>query len=102
MRSEWNLWPAERTEPCRRPVPRFTPSARFGIGLRETRVRREARRDRLLMLLAVSRALLTLLGADSERSGLDAYLKVNTVKHRTHSLFRQGYRLVRMPSHHAG
>jgi hypothetical protein len=63
---------------------------RFGMGLRETRVRKEARRDRLLMLLAVSRALLTLLGAASERSGLDAYLKVNTVKHRTHSLFRQG------------
>lgn len=63
---------------------------RFGLGLRETRVRKEARRDRLLMLLALSRALLTLLGAASERSGLDAYLKANTVKHRTHSLFRQG------------
>ena len=42
------------------------------------------------MLLAVAQALLTLLGAASERSGLDAYLKVNTVKRRTHSLFRQG------------
>jgi hypothetical protein len=63
---------------------------RFGMGLRETRIRKEARRDRLLMLLALAQALLTLLGAASERSGLDDYLKVNTVKRRTHSLFRQG------------
>lgn len=63
---------------------------RFGMGLRQTRIRKPARRDRLLMLLAVAQALLTLLGAASERSGLDAYLKVNTVKRRTHSLFRQG------------
>lgn len=63
---------------------------RFGMGLRETRIRREARRDRLLMLLALGQALLTLLGAASERAGLDAYLKVNTVKRRTHSLYRQG------------
>jgi hypothetical protein len=63
---------------------------RFGMGLRATHIRSEARRDRLLMLLAIAQALLTLLGAASERSGLDAYLKVNTVKRRTHSLFRQG------------
>jgi hypothetical protein len=63
---------------------------RFGLGLRHTRIRHPARRDRLLMLLALAQALLTLLGAASERSGLDAYLKVNTVKYRTHSLFRQG------------
>jgi hypothetical protein len=63
---------------------------RYGMGLRATHIRSEARRDRLLMLLAISQALLTLLGAASERSGLDAYLKVNTVKRRTHSLFRQG------------
>jgi len=63
---------------------------RFGMGLKETRIRSEARRDRLLMLLAIAQALLTLLGAASEKSGLDAYLKVNTVKRRTHSLFRQG------------
>jgi hypothetical protein len=30
------------------------------------------------------------LGAASERAGLDAYLRANTVKRRTHSLFRQG------------
>jgi hypothetical protein len=63
---------------------------RFGMGLRSTHIRKEARRDRLLLLLAIAQALLTLLGAASERSGLDAYLKVNTVKRRTHSLFRQG------------
>lgn len=63
---------------------------RFGMGLRETRIRSAARRDRLLMLLALAQALLTLLGAACERSGLDKFLKVNTVKHRTHSLFRQG------------
>ena len=40
--------------------------------------------------LAIAQALLTLLGAASERSGLDAYLKANTVKRRTHSLYRQG------------
>jgi hypothetical protein len=63
---------------------------RFGMGLRATHIRNEDRRDRMLMLLAIAQALLTLLGAASERSGLDAYLKVNTVKRRTHSLYRQG------------
>jgi hypothetical protein len=63
---------------------------RFGTGLYATHIRSAARRDRLLMLLAIAHALLTLLGAASERSGLDAYLKVNTAKKRTHSLFRQG------------
>lgn len=63
---------------------------RFGKGLHLTHIRSPQRRDRMLMLLALAQALLTLLGAASERSGLDAYLKVNTVKRRTHSLFRQG------------
>ncbi len=62
----------------------------FGMGLSSTHIRKPERRDRLLMLLAIAHALLTLLGAASERSGLDAYLKANTVKRRTHSLFRQG------------
>jgi hypothetical protein len=34
--------------------------------------------------------LLTLLGAAAESLGMDRLLKVNTVKRRTHSLFRQG------------
>lgn len=63
---------------------------RFGRGLYATHIHSPARRDRMLMLLAIAQALLTLLGAASELSGLDAYLKVNTVKKRTHSLFRQG------------
>lgn len=63
---------------------------RFGMGLYATHIRKEERRDRLLLLLAIAQALLTLLGGASERSGLDRLLKVNTVKRRTHSLFRQG------------
>ena len=63
---------------------------RFGMGLSASRIRSEARRDRLLMLLAIAQVLLTLLGEASERTGMDAYLKANTSKKRTHSLFRQG------------
>jgi hypothetical protein len=63
---------------------------RFGMGLRATRIRSADRRDRLLMLLAIAIAFLTLIGAASERSGMDAWLRANTVKRRTHSLFRQG------------
>ena len=44
----------------------------------------------LLLLGAMSHALLTLLGAAGEHSGLDRRLKVNTVKRRTLSLYRQG------------
>ena len=63
---------------------------RFGMGLSATHIRDAGRRDRLLLLAAIAQALLTLLGAASEKTGMDAYLKVNTVKKRTHSLFRQG------------
>lgn len=63
---------------------------RFGMGLRATHIRSAVRRDRLLMLLAIAIAFLTLIGAVSERAGMDAWLRVNTVKRRTHSLFRQG------------
>lgn len=62
----------------------------FGMGLSATHIRDAQRRDRLLLLAAVAHALLTLLGAASEEAGLDRYLKVNTVKRRTHSLYRQG------------
>ena len=44
----------------------------------------------LLLLGAVSHALLTLLGAAGEACGIDRMLKTNTVKHRTMSLFNQG------------
>ena len=62
----------------------------FGMGLSATHVRDAGRRDRLLLLAAIAHALLTLLGAASEEVGFDRYLKVNTVKRRTHSLYRQG------------
>jgi hypothetical protein len=62
----------------------------FGMGLSATHIKDGARRDRLLLLAAIAHALLTLLGAASEEAGLDAYLKANTVKRRTHSLYRQG------------
>jgi hypothetical protein len=42
------------------------------------------------MLAAMAHALLTLLGRAGESIGLDRQLKANTVKRRTHSLFRQG------------
>jgi hypothetical protein len=56
---------------------------RFGMGLSATHIRDAGRRDRLLLLAAIAHALLTLLGAASEATGMDAYLKVNTVKTRT-------------------
>ena len=51
---------------------------------------RPRRRDRLWLLHAFAIALLTLLGAAGEALGYDRYLKSNTTKRRTHSLFRQG------------
>lgn len=69
---------------------RDTKDLHFGMGLSATHVRDAGRRDRLLMLVAMAHTLLTLLGAASEASGLDRYLKTNTVKRRTHSLYRQG------------
>jgi hypothetical protein len=69
---------------------RDTKDLHFGMGLSATHIRDADRRDRLLLLLALAHALLTLLGAAAEDCGMDKYLKVNTVKRRTHSLFRQG------------
>jgi len=63
---------------------------RFGMGLKATHIGSPERRDRLLLVAAMAQALLTLLGAAAESIGLDRMLKANTVKHRTHSLFRQG------------
>jgi Transposase DDE domain len=62
----------------------------FGLGLSATHIKSSARRDRLLLLVAIAHTLLTLLGAASEETGLDRTLKANTSKKRTHSLFRQG------------
>jgi hypothetical protein len=69
---------------------RDTKNLRFGLGLSATRIGNPDRRDRLLLVIAMAQALLTLLGAAAEKIGLDRTLKVNTVKKRTHSLFRQG------------
>jgi hypothetical protein len=69
---------------------RDTKDIHFGKGLRATHIKDANRRDRLLLLVAIAHALLTLLGAASEATGLDRTLKVNTSKKRTHSLFRQG------------
>lgn len=63
---------------------------RFGMGLSQARIGSTERRDRLLLISALAMAMLTILGAAGESVGLDRYLKVNTVKRRTHSLFFQG------------
>ena len=63
---------------------------RFGMGLSWVKVRSTDRRDRLLLVSALACALLTLLGAAGESLGMERYLKCNTVKTRTYSLFRQG------------
>ena len=66
---------------------------RFGMGLSSMHVSRPERRDRLLLVSALAIAVLSLLGAAGECIGYDRWLKVNTVKRRTHSLFRQGLML---------
>ena len=69
---------------------RDTKDLRFGMGMSWVRISRPDRRDRLWLLNAFAVVLLTLLGATGEALGYDRYLKANTVKTRTHSLFRQG------------
>ncbi len=69
---------------------RDTKDPRYGLGLSATHVRDVSRRDRLLPICAMAMTLLTLLGAAGESLGMDRMLKANTVKKRTHSLFRQG------------
>lgn len=69
---------------------RDTKDIHFGMGLSETAISDPERRDRLLLISALAVFILTLLGATGEKLGMDRYLKVNTVKHRTMSLFRQG------------
>jgi hypothetical protein len=69
---------------------RDTKDIHFGMGLSATHIRSPERRDRLLLVCALATVLITLLGAAGESLGMDRWLKVNTVKRRTHSLFRQG------------
>src|SRR5438045_4677751 len=61
---------------------------RFGMGLSSTHIGKTERRDRLLFLGAMAQALLTLLGAASEETGLDKLMKANTVNKSTHALLR--------------
>ena len=63
---------------------------RFGMGLSSTKVSSPIRRDRLLLLSALTVVLLTMLGEAGESIGLDMDFKANTSKKRTHSLLRQG------------
>ena len=43
-----------------------------------------------MLILSLSYLLLVILGQAGEEIGFDKKLKVNTVRTRTHSLFRQG------------
>lgn len=63
---------------------------RFGMGLSNTSISNPERRDRILLVSAISIVLLTLLGAAGEAIGLDKMFKPKTVERRTHSLFTQG------------
>jgi hypothetical protein len=82
---------------------RDTKDLRFGMGLSSVHISDPQRRDRLLLLNAFAVVLLTLLGAAGESLGMDRHLKSNTVKTRSHSLFRQGCMLYdltpNMPEH---
>lgn len=71
---------------------RDTKDPRFGLGLSMVRLGDCGRRDRMLWLATLAEALLTLLGAASERTGLDKRLYPGTAKRRVHSLFSQGQR----------
>ncbi len=69
---------------------RDTKDIRFGMGMDSVHVSPPERRDRLWLINAFAVVLLTLLGAAGESPGYDRYLKSNTTKRRTHSLFSQG------------
>lgn len=68
---------------------------RFGLGLKEATIGDPKRRDRLLLVLAIARVVLTSLGAAGEKLGLDVKLRANTErKKRTHALITQGRQYV--------
>ena len=101
MKEPWCLVSSERrgaremAAPCARRWGietsfRDVKNPRFGMGLKETRVGRTDRRDRMLLVGAMALSLLTLLGAAGEKLGYDRWLKTNTSRTRQHSLFRQG------------
>jgi len=63
---------------------------RYGFGLYYATVGTPARRDRLLLVIVLAAMIATVLGAAGESLGLDRTLRANTVRTRTHSLWRQG------------
>ena len=69
---------------------RDTKNEHVGMGLSAVRIKSCDRRDRLLLLIALSQVLLHLLGAAGESLGFDRLLKVNTRPGRAHSLYHQG------------
>lgn len=62
----------------------------YGLGMKKARMACTEKRDRLFLISAIAIIILTLLGAASEAVGYDKYIKANTTKKRTHSLFTQG------------
>lgn len=76
----WSIEPAFRDQK----------DIRFGMGMYNISVSTPMRRDRLFFIAAISNLFLSILGAASEAIGMDKMLRSNTVKRRTHSLFRQG------------
>jgi hypothetical protein len=66
---------------------------RYGYGFNLTSMGKPRRRDQMILLFTLAYILLLLFGVASERLGLDKYLRANTVKRRTHSLFQQGIAL---------
>jgi len=70
---------------------RDTKDLRFGMGLSAISIREPERRDRLLLIAAITTFLLTTLGAASEQVGMDRKIRANTkYTKRTHSWFTQG------------
>lgn len=69
---------------------RDSKNIRFGMGMYEISISTPERRDRLFFIGAIATFMLTVLGAASEALGFDKFLKSNTSKKRTHSLYRQG------------
>jgi hypothetical protein len=113
MKEAWCLAASNAAAPSRQIIdlyskrwgvePSFRDTKDLRLGLSAVRIGDPQRRDRLLLLNAIAVVLLTLLGAAGESLGMDRHLKSNTVKRRTHSLFRQGcmlYDLIpNMPEH---
>jgi hypothetical protein len=63
---------------------------RFGQGTKEIKVGTLHRRDMLTLVHTIATFFLTIIGEAGERLGYHKKLQANTVKQRTHSLYRQG------------